>query len=197
MSCRGSTNGRTDGANPTTNRTNQTGLGVVATTIVGAVLVAATANGQSSSDEWTSRDQLFAEIAEEVAALERQGHLLRKVVRFVRPTVVHIEARRTDVRLSRKPVEEAGSGVIVQLGRRLCVLTNRHVIDDTPLETIDITLADGRLIHPRQRWTDPSTDVAVLAVSAGDLTPAKIGDSEQLEIGDFVLAVGSPFGLRL
>jgi serine protease Do len=51
------------------------------------------------------------------------------------------------------------------------------------------------VLHPIQVWADRATDVAVLAISAPDLVAAKIGDSSKLEIGDFVLAVGSPFGL--
>lgn len=171
-------------------------------TVVWTVLgFAASAHGQLDEDETSSRearDLLYDQIAREVAALERQGSVLKKVVQLTKPTVVHIEARRAadpGPRLARKPVEEAGSGVIIEMRGKLYVLTNRHVIDETPFESIDVNLADGRLIHPQRVWTDPTTDVAVMAVSARDLVPARVGDSRQVEIGDFVLAVGSPFGL--
>jgi serine protease Do len=140
------------------------------------------------------RDQLFRELADDVAILERQGALLKKAVRLVRPTVVHIEASKMEEG-RRKPVEEAGSGVIVDFGGKFYVLTNRHVVLNAPLSGIELKLADGREIRPTRQWSDPGTDVAVIAVGAGDLVAARLGDSSKLEIGDFVLAVGSPFGL--
>lgn len=145
-----------------------------------------------------ARQRLYQEIDQEVAALERQGTLLKRVVRLVTPTVVHIEAAknsREDIRFSRRSVEEAGSGVVIQHGSDFYVLTNRHVINDSLLAQIKIKLADGRVVHPKQVWTDRGTDVAIMEVSAENLVPARLGDSDKLEIGDFVLAVGSPFGL--
>lgn len=145
-----------------------------------------------------ARQRLYDEIDREVAALERQGTLLKRVVRLVTPTVVHIEAEKSssqDVRFSRRSVEEAGSGVVIRHGTGYYVLTNRHVINDSLLGQIKIKLADGRIIHPKQVWTDRGTDVAIMEVDVENLVPARLGDSDQLEIGDFVLAVGSPFGL--
>src|SRR5262245_35747024 len=83
------------------------------------------------------REQLYDEIAAEVTLLEQQGNLLKKVVHVVKPTVVHLETVKLDTsQLSTDPrehravptVEEAGSGVIVQLAGRHYVVTNRHVI---------------------------------------------------------------------
>jgi serine protease Do len=145
-----------------------------------------------------ARQRLYQDIDREVAALEQQGTLLKRVVRAVTPTVVHIEAVKSssqDVRLSRRSVEEAGSGVVIQHGSGHYVLTNRHVINESQLAQIKIKLADGRIIHPKQVWTDRGTDVAIMEISADNLVPARLGDSDKLEIGDFVLAVGSPFGL--
>ncbi len=145
-----------------------------------------------------SRQRLYAEIDREVAALEQQGTLLKRVVRLVTPTVVHIEAVKSssqDVRFSRRSVEEAGSGVVIQHESAFYVLTNRHVINESQLNQIKIKLADGRVLNPKQVWTDRGTDVAIMEIQAENLVPARVGDSDQLEIGDFVLAVGSPFGL--
>jgi serine protease Do len=153
---------------------------------------------ESLSVSAEARQRLYQEIDQEVAALERQGTLLKRVVRLVTPTVVHIEAAknsREDIRFSRRSVEEAGSGVVIQHGSDFYVLTNRHVINDSLLAQIKIKLADGRVVNPKQVWTDRGTDVAIMEVSAENLVPARLGDSDKLEIGDFVLAVGSPFGL--
>jgi serine protease Do len=144
-----------------------------------------------------AREELYREVAQEVAALERQGSLLKKVVRLVKPTVVHIEAAKSTESPppGRRPVEEAGSGVVIERQGKFYVLTNRHVIKDSAVSQIKLRLADGRLLFPTRVWADRGTDVAILAISASRLVPAKLADSDQVEIGDFVLAVGSPFGL--
>lgn len=145
------------------------------------------------------RAQLFQELARDVDWLEKQGNVLKRVVRLVKPTVVHIEAEKSEAdsfRPGRKNnVEEAGSGVIIELGGKYYVLTNRHVVNDAQLDAIKIRLADGRMIHPARVWADRGTDIAVMLVQARELVAANVGDSAKLEIGDFVLAVGSPFGL--
>jgi serine protease Do len=145
------------------------------------------------------REKMYEALSKEVTALERQSTALKMVVKLVRPTVVHIEADKVDATLlqygQKTRVEEAGSGYIVRLGERDYVLTNRHVIKAAAEKNIKIRLADGRTIHPLRVWSDPDTDIAVMSVEAPDLVPAKLGNSDLLEIGDFVLAVGSPFGL--
>src|SRR5690606_8086489 len=70
-----------------------------------------------------------------------------------------------------------------------------HVVKGAELANITIELADGRHLHPASALKDEKTDIAVLAVSAKNLVAATVGDSASIEIGDFVLAVGSPFGL--
>jgi len=152
------------------------------------------ASAQTPDEE--ARQQEFEAIGAEVDFLERQFRLLKRVVRFVKPSVVHIEARKSLLpRSQARAVEEAGSGAIIELGEKFYVLTNRHVVKDAELEDIRIELADGRRLHPTQVWTDHGTDVAVVALSDEKLVSARIGDSSKTEIGDFVLAVGSPFGL--
>lgn len=153
-------------------------------------------NASSNSD---THSRLFEEIAEEVAELERRSNVLKKVVRFVKPSVVHIQARKTSLVgatvSTRRSVEEAGSGVIVQLEGQHYVLTNRHVISQSELNQIQIQLSDGRITFPVRVWTDRHSDVAVMRIASRDLVPARLADSDGVEIGDFVLAVGSPFGL--
>ena len=144
----------------------------------------------------SAREQLFAELAADVAELERQGSILKRVVKLARPSVVHIEAKRdTENGRPNRDIDEAGSGVIVERGSGFYVLTNRHVVKYSSLSNIFIKLADGRRLHPTKVWSDKATDIAILSITADDLVPAKLGDATQLDIGDFVLAVGSPFGL--
>ncbi len=83
-----------------------------------------------------------------------------------------------------------GSGVIVsQEGH---IVTNNHVIDQ--MDDIEIELNDGRRKRATLIGTDPDSDVAVLKIEADNLTPLPFGDSEKVEVGETVMAVGDPYG---
>ncbi|MDH4148889.1 MAG: Do family serine endopeptidase [Betaproteobacteria bacterium] len=88
--------------------------------------------------------------------------------------------------------QAAGSGVIVDAARGL-ILTNHHVIKDA--EQVIITLKDRRQFPAKLVGADPGTDIAVLQISAPGLTALRIGDSDALQVGDHVLAIGNPFGI--
>ncbi len=88
--------------------------------------------------------------------------------------------------------QAAGSGVIVDAARGH-VLTNHHVIKDA--EKIIVTLKDRRQFQAKLIGADPGTDIAVLAISAPGLSALRFGDSDALQVGDYVLAIGNPFGI--
>lgn len=91
------------------------------------------------------------------------------------------------------PLPGMGSGVIIGKG---LVLTNNHVVDGADKVTID--LSDGRRLPVTDIKTDRQTDLAVLRFESDDSLPiAKLGDSDKLDIGDWVIAVGNPFELEL
>lgn len=85
-----------------------------------------------------------------------------------------------------------GTGVIVSQDGY--ILTNNHVVADA--DEINATLSDNRQFSAEIIGTDEPTDLAVLKIDAEDLVAAKLGESSELEVGDWVLAVGSPFGLE-
>jgi len=85
-----------------------------------------------------------------------------------------------------------GSGVIVDAEAGL-ILTNNHVIEDA--DEIAVTLQDGREFQAEFIGADRDTDLAVVRIDADDLAALPIYDSDQLKVGDFVVAVGNPFGL--
>ena len=145
------------------------------------------------------RQELYRQLASQAEVLEAQSSVVKTVAKLVGPAVVHIEAsvsqKASMKHGSGRLVEEAGSGVIVNLQEKYYVITNRHVIAGASPERIKVKLADGRVITPIKVWKDADTDVAVMAVDASGLVDAAVGNSGRMDVGDFVLAVGSPFGL--
>ena len=91
-----------------------------------------------------------------------------------------------------EPFAAAGSGVIID-ARRGYILTNAHVVDHAT--DITVTLQDGRNLKARIVGTDAPSDIAVVKVAARGLTQIRLGDSARLAVGDFVVAIGNPFGL--
>jgi S1-C subfamily serine protease len=98
-------------------------------------------------------------------------------------------ANRRDLPADRQ-IKAAGSGVIIDAEKGL-IFTNNHVINGAG--DIIVTLADGREAPAKRVGSDPSTDVAVIKVQVENLTALPIGDSDGLEVGDFVLAIGNPY----
>jgi serine protease Do len=136
---------------------------------------------------------------------------LAPVVREVTPSVVNISVRgkvKEDNPLYRDPlfreffdvpkqmereIQATGSGVIVD-AQRGTVLTANHVV--AQVSTVQVTTKDGRRFTAKLVGRDPGTDVAVLQLQgASGLKAIALGDSDKLEVGDFVLAIGNPFGL--
>ena len=91
-----------------------------------------------------------------------------------------------------REVQSAGSGVIVD-AKNGYILTNHHVVSGA--DKIQISLIDENTLDAEIIGSDPATDIAVLKVEAENLTDIEIGDSDQVEVGDFVIAIGNPFGL--
>jgi Do/DeqQ family serine protease len=90
------------------------------------------------------------------------------------------------------PQQSAGSGVIIDADEGY-VLTNHHVVDNA--DEIVVTLADRRTFDAELVGSDEGTDIALLKIDATGLTAITVGDSDELEVGDFVVAIGNPFGL--
>lgn len=91
-----------------------------------------------------------------------------------------------------RPFQGLGSGVIINAEKGY-IVTNNHVIKEA--DEIQITLKDGRQIDAKKIGADENSDIALLQVDAKDLKEVNIADSDKLRVGDFAVAIGSPFGL--
>lgn len=141
---------------------------------------------------------------------------LAPMIKSVSPAVVNIATRGTlRQRAARNPLlddpffrrffdvpelgqrerqfQSAGSGVIID-ARLGYIVTNAHVIESA--SEITVTLMDGRDLQATVVGSDEASDVAVLKVQPGTLTQIALGDSDRVEVGDFVVAIGNPFGLQ-
>ena len=127
--------------------------------------------------------------------LQQAGREIATAAAMTRQAVVHIESQRTE---SGTVTEETGSGVLISSPRFSTpfIVTNRHVVIGAELEQIEILLSDGRVVSPYEMIEDESSDLAVMKIRSSGLKPAQWGDSDNLDIGNFVLAMGSPFGLN-
>ncbi len=167
-----------------------------------------------------------AQIAEEdLVGAEKLSSAFRSAAKVLRPSVVQINAlvaarqqvrrspmdspfssdmleelfggqinpqRQTQPGSGQKVPAGVGSGVIVSSDGY--VLTNNHVVEEA--DELQVELSDGRVFKAEVVGTDPRTDLAVLKINATGLSAAKLGNSSSMEVGDWVIAIGSPFGLE-
>ncbi|MFQ6540013.1 MULTISPECIES: trypsin-like peptidase domain-containing protein [Aphanothece] len=147
------------------------------------------------------------------ASLPVPHSFVAEAARAVAPAVVRIDIERD---VARQPFDPAlldpllrdlfgdpsgsmrergqGSGVVIDAAKAL-VLTNAHVVDQ--VDRVEVTLADGRQLDGTVVGSDPVTDLALVRIrGASELKAAPLGDSEALEVGDWAIALGSPYGLQ-
>ena len=151
----------------------------------------------------------------DIATLENLNRERRALVAGVLPSVVSIKTSKKvavrrqygldmseffsrNPRQFRNPNDEAmvqnslGSGVIVSTEGH--IITNNHVVDQ--VDEIEVQLSDGTTRKARLVGADAQVDLAVLKVDDAGVKPLKIGDSDAVQAGDFVLAIGNPFGFE-
>jgi serine protease Do len=151
---------------------------------------------------------LTMSVAEAASLSTYNGNTIAPMLKNVMPAVVNISVRgimppmhvpysaspggpTQDVVITPK-FEGVGSGVIVD-AKRGYILTNEHVVKDAKI--IIIILQDGRRLQATRLGGDEQSDIAVLQINAKHLKAIPLGDSTKLKVGDFVAAIGSPFGL--
>ena len=126
-------------------------------------------------------------------ALAELENKVTEAVEKVSESLVSINSMRLERRFpfGLVPLEGQGSGIVFD--EKGLIITNNHVIDGAT--RVQVTLKDGRSFVGEVVGSDEATDVAVIRVDARDLPAAELGDSENLRVGQFVLAVGNALGL--
>ena len=162
--------------------------------------------------EWLRRAPTVASVVQvfessDTAARTDAGNGYSQAARLASPAVVSISTSKAPLRnphyadpwfrfffgdqANNQPQSGLGSGVIVS--PEGYILTNNHVVEGA--DEIAIQLSDGRKALAQVIGTDPDTDLAVLRISLADLPVITLGNSDQLQVGDVVLAIGNPFGV--
>ena len=162
--------------------------------------------------EWLRRAPTVASVVQvfessDTAARTDAGNGYSQAARLASPAVVSISTSKAPLRnphyadpwfrfffgdqANNQPQSGLGSGVIVSPDGY--ILTNNHVVEGA--DEIAIQLSDGRKALAQVIGTDPDTDLAVLRISLADLPVITLGNSDQLQVGDVVLAIGNPFGV--
>ncbi len=175
-------------------------MGLMALSLVLFSLSAVGTAQQSIQIGDDTQDMAYKNLAREADSLVRQHSMLKNIVKAAGPGIAHIEAKKRPKQSSanskRRPVaiEEAGSGVVIQYRGGFYVVTNFHVIEDAAAADIQIEIG-GKLFFPSRLIHDRETDLSVLGLNSTKLKSSRLGNSDKIETGDFVVAVGSPFGL--
>ena len=116
----------------------------------------------------------------------------KQVVRVRNPFFNDPILRRLFPQVPQDRIDESlGSGVIID-AQKGYVLTNHHVIENA--DDVQVTLGDGRTVNADFIGSDADTDIALIRIKADNLTDIKLADSNALRVGDFVVAIGNPFG---
>src|SRR5262245_35906614 len=185
----------------------------VGAVVATAALVAAAGWGGSIARTQAASTQATAPVVTRQGSVSRDSYA--DIVNVVAPAVVTIRTEgKVRVSPTSAPDEELfrrffgdrsanpgrarertqrglGSGVVV--GRDGYILTNHHVVDSA--DTVRVDLIDGRSMTAKVIGTDPPSDLALLKVDATDLHAVALGDSDAVQVGDVVLAVGNPLGV--
>lgn len=161
--------------------------------LLAAVLLAAgtasSALAQSSSDQAT---------AAELASARGLSRVFQSVAKRLDQSVVNITqfseqyVRRTMWDRPERALLQSGLGSGVIISKDGYILTNHHVVSGA--EQLKVRLADGRELEGKVVGSDELTDIAVVKIDGPDLVPAEFADSDKLEVGEWVVAIGSPFG---
>ncbi len=118
-------------------------------------------------------------------------HVADPSVVFISTLTSEMEPSPFSRRARQRVAQGLGTGFVFD--KNGVILTNNHVIEGA--DEIEVKLSDGRRFPGKVVGTDKTTDIGVLHIDAKDLRPLPLGDSDAIEVGDWAVAIGNPFGL--
>lgn len=143
---------------------------------------------QQSAQTVATQQNSEQHAALQTVSAQNESQLAQKVAEKSLKSVVSIDT----VAVSKgRQSQSVGSGVI--LDKEGHIITNNHVVDGATSITVNV---NNKSYEAKVIGADPSSDLAVIKIDASDLTPIEIGDSDNLKVGQWVMAIGSPFGLE-
>jgi serine protease Do len=168
--------------------------------LIALAVVATVAAGCAAPSAPPAPAQLWREAPNTSAPPEllRFNELLANLADGLKPALVHVRVRRggmparDDGDSPAEPRRSTGSGFIIEPTGM--IVTNAHVVEQA--EWIQVRLSDGRRFPGRLVGIDARVDLALVKIEATDLPSLPLGDSNRLRVGEFVLALGHPFGLE-
>lgn len=143
-------------------------------------------------------DNYFGRDVQQVINVEPQNttSLISAVAKKAMPSVVGIttETMQRDLFFGSRKSQGVGTGVVVD--HRGYILTNAHVVNNGSVEKVNVVFNDGSSKEAKILWNDPSLDLAVIKVDGVNVTPADLGNSDNIEVGETAIAIGNPLGMQ-
>ncbi|VAW67029.1 HtrA protease/chaperone protein [hydrothermal vent metagenome] len=162
-------------------------------THINLAVVSAALPMQVNGEKLPTLAPMISRVAPAVVNISTRSHIARQQNPLLNdPFFRHFFRQPPRAQKRQMRPQSLGSGVVIDAEKGL-VISNNHVVGDA--DEIIVTLRDGRELKAKLLGADPEADVALLQVPAEALTAIKLADSDALQVGDFVVAIGNPFGL--
>jgi len=155
-------------------------------------------NEAFESDESSAKGNIVAAAQSDEELFDAYSRAVITAAEQVSPSVVYIEVEQITRAGRRSPAigqgEARGSGSGFIFTPDGFILTNSHVVHNA--KKIEVTVLEGRKYHAELIGDDPDTDLAVIRINAPNLVPARLGEAQQIRVGQLVLAIGNPYGFQ-
>lgn len=157
-----------------------------------ALFILVTSNAMASTPSAQTIAPMLKKVMPAIVNVRAEGQVTLPPSLVINPRNGQLMPPKDNAKANIRPVMQMGSGVILNTSRGY-IITNAHVLKHA--KDITVTLNDSRTFKAKLIGQDTASDIAVLRIKAKNLHTLPVGDSNKLEVGDFVAAIGSPYGL--